>query len=400
MALVSAAAGFEGGGALAVARASGGGIRNKGAGTATVQELVKTLSGSSSLEAKSRAAGALEVLSSREQSRVEIFVSGGVRPLVQLLAEGGLDGRLQAARTLAKMATQSQPVRKGIYAAGALPVLLTTFSRSSEPDLQACAANVLSELSAGNASRKSEIAKAGTVPPAAAILKNAAVALTAGAPANARLTAACTSLVSALAEAADSVPSFVAAGVVPSLVTLLNSDDAECAALAASALVGLAVEMETQLEIERLGAVPPLIRLLSGSSAPGRASAAGALSVLALSQDIAANIVGEGGLPPAVALLTDGTDDGKVEAAKFFMNLTNCGPKEQEEAIAAGAVVPLVFLLSRGTPQGRARAAGALRNIAKDADNRPGIEAAVPLAAKPVPGGVQSLREALQKWCF
>merc|ERR1712072_165346 len=118
--------------------------------------------------------------------------------------------------------------------------------------------------------------------------------------------------------------------------------------------------------------------------------AASALAPLALSEEVAQSVVANGALPPAVELLQNGSDEAKVEVARFLMNLTD-NPQEIGAVLAAGVLGPLLALVAKGTPHGKARAFGSLRNIAKDAANRDAIDAAIPLAARPVPGGVQNL---------
>merc|ERR1712072_9454 len=111
--------------------------------------------------------------------------------------------------------------------------------------------------------------------------------------------------------------------------------------------------------------------------------AASALAPLALSEEVAQSLVAKGALPPAMELLQNGSDEAKVEVARFLMNLTD-HPQERRAALAAGALGPLLALVAKGTPHGKARALGSLRNIAKDAASRDAIDAAIPLAARPV----------------
>eukprot|EP00929_Paragymnodinium_shiwhaense_P036581 TRINITY_DN19586_c0_g1_i1.p3 TRINITY_DN19586_c0_g1~~TRINITY_DN19586_c0_g1_i1.p3 ORF type:complete len:142 (-),score=49.10 TRINITY_DN19586_c0_g1_i1:119-544(-) len=137
--------------------------------------------------------------------------------------------------------------------------------------------------------------------------------------------------------------------------------------------------------------------MLTEGAPAARAAAAGALAALALTEEIAVKTCEEGAIPPAMALLKDGSDEHKVEAGKFFMSLTEHRGL-RNAAVKAGLVVPILSLLAKGTPQGRARAACCVRNLAKDEAHAEAMEIAIPAAAKPGAGGVQSLKDAVQKW--
>jgi HEAT repeat protein len=159
-----------------------------------------------------------------------------------------------------------------------------------------------------------------------------------------------------------------ALAVIPELVDLLHSSDADVQADAAAKLENLADgNPSTLAAIAQAGAIEPLVRLLDSSSVEAQQWAAGALWSLAdgnLSSQAAVALTMA--IQPLVRLL-DSSDPGtQLCAAGSLRSLADGNPSNQAAMVQAGAIPPLVRLLdssSAGVPE---QAAGALARIGAD----------------------------------
>mmetsp|Transcript_66893 Transcript_66893/g.160162 ORF Transcript_66893/g.160162 Transcript_66893/m.160162 type:complete len:659 (+) Transcript_66893:143-2119(+) len=230
---------------------------------------------------------------------------------VELLYDGSLDEKTEAALVLGVLAATSQDSQVSIVRAGAVAPLVDLL-RSSAPEARGQAAVALKTLAANNTYNKVVI---------------------------------------------------VRAGAIPLLIRLLKDDSLEVQEVAEGALQLLA-EFNNQVEIAQAGAIVPLVALLKDPTPAVREEAAGALVILSLNADNQVAIAQVGAIPMLVDLLQDTVAEVREQAAAALRNLAAENSSNQREIAKAGALSPLTDLVKDDRPSVRKEALGALRNMA------------------------------------
>jgi len=160
-----------------------------------------------------------------------------------------------------------------------------------------------------------------------------------------------------------------AAGALPLLVALLQSNDKVTQAHAADALSALAKDDAIRQSIVEARAVPALVGLLRFGISVGKSNAARALAWLSEDASHRALIVAEGALAPLVDLLRSGTEDGKSYAVAVIGDLAQDVPT-RAVIVKEGALPLLVDLLRSGTQRDKTNAAYAIGWLAQYAPTR------------------------------
>ncbi|XP_031480423.1 U-box domain-containing protein 3 [Nymphaea colorata] len=139
--------------------------------------------------------------------------------------------------------------------------------------------------------------------------------------------------------------SFAAAGVIPPLISMLNSSEIDAKEASLLALLNLAVRNErNKVKIVKAGAVPPLIELLKLEDGGLRELATAAVLTLSASPANKPIITAAGAAPLLGRILNSGTVQGKVDAVTALYNLSTC-TENQIPILDSGAVFPLISLL-------------------------------------------------------
>mmetsp|Transcript_48116 Transcript_48116/g.112507 ORF Transcript_48116/g.112507 Transcript_48116/m.112507 type:complete len:642 (+) Transcript_48116:82-2007(+) len=236
-----------------------------------------------------------------------------IRKQVELLYDGSLDEKTEAALVLGVLAATSQVSQVKIVREGAVAPLVALLS-SGAPEARGQAAVALKTLASNNTYNKVVI---------------------------------------------------VRAGAIPLLIKLLKDDSMEVQEVAEGALQLLA-EFNNQVEIAQAGAIVPLVALLKDSQPGVREEAVGALVLLSLNADNQVAIAQVGAIPMLVDLLKDEVADVREQAAAALRNLAAENVDNQREIAKAGALAPLTDLMKDERLSVRKEALGALRNMAVD----------------------------------
>jgi vacuolar protein 8 len=150
-------------------------------------------------------------------------------------------------------------------------------------------------------------------------------------------------------------------GVVPPLIQLLTSDQAEVQEHAAGAVKNQVANASRRGEVTAAGAIPPLVALLRSPVAAVQAETAGALRSLGL--DAAAKVVmATSDCPPALVHLlgSDSTVLVQEHAAGAMWAMAHRSEENCGSSIASGAIPPLLQLLKSDAEAVQQQAGGAL----------------------------------------
>ena len=371
------------------------------------KELVQLLSNMDEL-VRQRAGETLRDMAEEggDESQKIVATSGGVAPLVALLKDGLLDGRLEAQEyALWSLSLANDPVSRATMAReGCIELLVQSLntgelSKKAEED----ASNVLAGLArdSDNCSNMTDANHDG-IPPLVALLTGDS---SIGAKKN-----AATALARLGAHSQETQLAIAKAGAISSLVRWLTADSPlipGMAELAARALADIASENdETAEQIVGSGAISPLVKMLeSGRGSDAHKSASGCLGTLAkanvpmekavcnsaptvlpgleldtdspepsetsttslavVHQSTVTLITEAGGIPLLVELLKSERVGPHENASRAIWQLAHSA--ENQRAIArADGIIPLVGLLTSGTEATQRHSAGALERLARN----------------------------------
>ncbi|KAL4145008.1 hypothetical protein PRNP1_012682 [Phytophthora ramorum] len=173
--------------------------------------------------------------------------------------------------------------------------------------------------------------------------------------------------------------SFVAAGGIPPLVTLMRIGNDEQKEEASRALWILAMNNKNIEKIAAAGEITTLVALLRSGNKVQKEKAAGALWILAINYENREKIAAAGGIAPLVALVRDGNGAQK-ENATAAIRILAINYENKEKIAAVGGIAPLVALVRHGSDVQKEAAAGALSNLAVSDANKDTIAAAGAIA--------------------
>jgi vacuolar protein 8 len=308
------------------------------------------------------AAGALYNISANSASAPLVVEAGGVEALVELVKEGGQEGKTVAAETIMQLcadaATQAQAV-----AAGAIPPLVALLGvggggegmGKTTSDSKTAVAGALRQLSLFcNAEVVSALSNAKSVAALVGLLR-------AETSAPEGKTAAA-SLLCSLASSPTSHESrlLIEAGAVEALVGWLSARDVDLgpevdaetdaetrSALkleTAYALENLCVDERARQRVVRAGGVAALVEMVRAGGAEEAVAAASVLRTLSTNADAQAAVAEAGGVKPLVELLRTEDPGAKVMAAEVLHNyIMHAG--NEAALIAAGGIFPLSDIL-------------------------------------------------------
>ena len=339
-----------------------------------ISPLVNLLSGACGDEAQEEAAGALYALAHNASNRLEITEAGGIGPLVQLLgttnskardhAEGALvrlsienanrvliikklvsmlddnpfddvDGssaQEQAAAALANLAQDSADNRISIVDAGGIKPLLALLQDSSAKAKEN-AINAITQLAYRSQEIQRRIADAGGVPLIASVM----VATCSNSKEMMQSAVLCSLTARAIAQLSEgnraNQIALCDAGVIPALISVLGSPNAEMQANASMALASMAREnADIQGAVARTGAIAPLCALIK--EGPDEVKDAAAKTIWALAEENAPNkatIAKLGGIEPLVTLLVSGGADAtQTDTIGALVSLAGKHPDNRE----------------------------------------------------------------------
>ncbi|CAH8335580.1 unnamed protein product [Eruca vesicaria subsp. sativa] len=207
-------------------------------------------------------------------------------------------------------------------------------------------------------------------------------------------------------ESTDHRPVFVKCGAITSLVTMLYSTDKRIQADAATSLLNLSLNTNSNNKyvITNSKAIEPFIHVLKTGSLEAKANVAVTLVSLSGTQENKAKIVEAGAIEPLVELMGNGSHGAKKDAATALFNLTQ-RYREKEKVIKAGGVRYLVRMMD---PAGGLveRAVVVLANLANIQEAKKAIrdEGGIPLLVEVVelgsPRGKENAAAALCLLCM
>ena len=305
---------------------------------AMIKKLVKRIH-EGDAEIKEYSASALMQIAQMDhgQHSEELFKSGAVKPLVNLLSSGAANSQCSAAAALAGIAIGKADHQKAIVVAGGGPALVALLKTGSAK-VQEEAAGALATLSA-NVAYQGDILKAGAIPALVGLLRNGStVAQAAAAQATANAAAYSTEAQKAIAKA----------GSIPLLLTLLGVGKAQKPA--AGALAKLAQSnREIQDIVAELGGIAPLLALLNGLDVEVQVQAAAALSEMARDNpDTQSAIAKAGGIGPLLAMLSSRVSAAQSNGMACLAQLARNNKDNQDAIARQDGIRPLVQLLESG----------------------------------------------------
>lgn len=281
---------------------------------AQIAKYLVSLLGNQSAGAQRRAAHAVCDLAANHPGSPGIIVNAGaISPLVNLLSNGVLEVKKEAAKALSTLSLAS-PANQLAIASGLVALLGAGSIEAQEHVTQ-----LLLTLSYDDVNRFA-ISKAGAI-------SRLVIQLRGGAQTSMK-----TQEISAAV-----------------LARLSGDSDENVAAISAAS------------------GIRPLVALLTSDSTSGQAHAATVLADMGRHSKRNRNVIlNESAVAPLIALLTQGTQDAKAEAAGALHSLSAGNPETQKLIAEAGAIKPLVALLGEDHNLARKKAAGAIAALSLD----------------------------------
>ena len=339
-----------------------------------------------------------------ESNQAEMFRTGGIRPLVGLLATGSAHAKRHAAMTLAHLARSpiylgapapsSAPAPAGLDSGGAptqsRPTSDSSIARASLWAHVRAAVDQDAEVS----SPQRAIVAAGAVDALVAWLVDSTCGpADLGARALSDIAAQCVDAQQAVLES-GAVPPLVEMTALPTALPTARTaasgafkgEETDWPRWAAAALAALAQDnAQCQIAIaEEVGGLSHLVEMLRRPcSGPARENAMRALRHLAMNADNKVELANLGAMPALVNVLEDDTagEDAHEAAAAALEAMTLECVDNQLALLRVGAITPLVALLGSEHEESQVHASGALLHAAAPLTELSRVSVVRPLVA-------------------
>lgn len=278
---------------------------------------------------------------------------GGLAPLVRMIAAEFVPPEAAISPTGSRRGASSP--EPGLSAA----------SSATEAEIETWAewgAAAIEALARDCQENQHAIAKAGAIPPLAALLGSMRESTQASAQG------------ALLHVAAPSAPEHIRNSVVRPLVAMLSIRDANAQLMSAETLAILASRSSAgRAAIATAGAITPFIRLLGDGRnvSTSQVFAAAGISDLARMTEHKPTIVNEGGVPALVRMLGSSNSDAKAHASSALCYLASHSTA-LPIIVRSGGIALLVPMLN-ARPDAARSAAGCLYHLAVSADNKQAI---------------------------
>ncbi|KAK3266932.1 hypothetical protein CYMTET_24479 [Cymbomonas tetramitiformis] len=322
-------------------------------------------------------------------------IGGIIPPLVRLMNDGTLHGRVYAAGVLMLILVDEdrKPLitftcRRACAKAGAIPPLIRMLNDSVNHPGKTFAASALRMLAYDETLRDAIASEGRGILPLIRLLTDGT--------ADDKMHAAGALAVIILSDDNNHrrKQSCANAGIIVPLVKMLSDEKSDEAgkSYAAFALMQLAAVdaiLRHRIAIEADG-VPPLVRLAREGTCRQKTQAAGALMMLAQHETLRQSIAEGGGIPPLVQMLVDVDGDGRLQAmGALNMLIVDEANGRKQICAQAGGIGHLLQLLTDGTDGEKSQATVSLLAFGEDAGLRK------ILAAKAHPSSITTLVQLL-----